>query len=142
VEFLAGESVVLEPGFSATATATFLADIVECVPSTIQEEPTETNLLVAKTPSTDLLVSPILNIYPNPTTGVVQIEYTLSTNTSVQLQLFDANGQLVQTIVPASIQAAGSYQRPVDVSTYTPGIYYTVFSTPQENNTQKLVLMR
>ncbi len=142
VEFLAGESIVLQPGFSATSTATFLANIVACVPSPLQEIPVEPNLLLAKTSSTDPLASPTLNIYPNPTTGLVQIEYTLPTTTNVQLQLFDANGQLIQTIVPASNQAAGNHQKSLDVSAYTPGIYYTVFSTPQQNNTQKLVLMR
>ena len=142
VDFLAGESVVLEPGFSTTRTATFLADIVACVPSPLQELPTANNLWLAKTSSTDLLASPTLTIYPNPTTGAVQIEYTLPTKTNVQLQLFNANGQLVQTIVPSNTQVAGSYQSSVDVSAYTPGIYYTVFRTPQENNTHKLVLMR
>lgn len=142
VSFLAGESITLENGFSASGTVTFLADIVACVPSAIQEVPTETTVFAAKTTLINPLASPTLTIYPNPTTGAVQIAYTLPTSSSVQLQLFDANGQLVQTIVPVGNQAAGNYQKSVDVSAFSPGIYYTVFSTPQENNTQKLVLVR
>ncbi len=142
VNFLAGESITLSPGFSATATATFVAKIVACTPSTIQEVPSESVTFATKMTPTNPLTATTLKIYPNPTTGAVQIEYTLPTSTKVLLQLFDANGQLIQTIVPASKQAAGNYQRNVDVSKFTPGIYYTVFSTPEENNTQKLVLMR
>ncbi len=140
VSYLAGESIVLEPGFSANASATFLAQIVACVPSAIEEQPSEAIVFAAKTRSNELL--PTINIYPNPTRGAIQIAYTLPTATSVQLQLFDATGTLVQTIVPASNQAAGTYQQGVDISAFTPGIYYTVFSTPLENDTQKLVLMR
>ncbi len=140
VTYSAGESIVLEPGFTATATATFLAQIVACEPSAIQELPSEEVVFAAKTKPNHSL--PTVNIFPNPTTGAVQISYTLPTPTSIQLQLFDANGQLVQTIVTASNQAAGTYQQSVDVSAYTPGIYYTVFRTPEENDTQKLVVMR
>jgi len=46
--------------------------------------------------------------YPNPFNPTTHIEYSLSNDVDVQLQIFNNRGQLIRTLVEAS-QTAGRY---------------------------------
>lgn len=78
----------------------------------------QTNLII--TAIEDLAQSIQLQVFPNPTSDRLNIEWQESTQMGFALKLFDANGRLYWSNEPSS----GNTQATVDLSTYTPGTYY------------------
>ena len=62
-----------------------------------------------------------IQVYPNPTTGIVNILLTPGTSTmAIEIQVFDMYGKLVETCHGASLQ---QQTRCIDLSRYAPGVY-------------------
>lgn len=105
VEYKAGRSIYLLPGFEAKSGSTFTANI-----KPIQAE----NELSLK-----------LTAYPNPFEQSTKIEYTLPANGKVNLWIIDAQGRKVGQLVNDEDQEAGTHQvewKPsaIDAGTYIP----------------------
>lgn len=66
-----------------------------------------------------------VKVYPNPSQGISQIEYTLQSSGLVTIELHDKNGNLIDTI-EQSKKAAGQYKRSIDFAKYTLGVYYVI----------------
>ncbi len=67
-----------------------------------------------------------LDIFPNPSNDLLNITYTLSTNSKIQIQLINSLGQIVKEV--SNQQTSGSYTLTVDTKPFTNGIYYIRFS--------------
>jgi len=79
-------------------------------------------------------------IMPNPYSGSTNIIYKLKENTTVKIEVFNAMGQKIKTLVD-DIQKEGSYQYQFSAkqSGYSPGIYdVRLFINGQ--NTSKRIL--
>lgn len=79
--------------------------------------------------------------YPNPFNPQTQITYQLAKDTAVQLQVFNARGQLVRTLVQET-QNTGFYQVQFDGSGLASGIYYYRLQTSEFSTTRKMLLVR
>jgi len=67
-----------------------------------------------------------LNIYPNPTSDLLNINYTLTKNGKYQIQIINSLGQIVKEV--SNQQTAGTYTNTIDTRHYSNGIYYIRFS--------------
>jgi len=83
------------------------------------------------------------NVYPNPSTNLVKADFSLSRRSSVRLQLFDAFGKLVQTLVDETMNA-GSHQYVVDASkmNLSKGVYNIRLVSPESNMTRRIVFIK
>jgi hypothetical protein len=94
VEYRAGKSVVLTPGFEAKAGSVFAAH-TEYVGITMDD-----------THSEHLLVT----TYPNPFVERTTIVYQLASTTHTNLYVSDANGKIIGRLVDNEFQQAGRYE--------------------------------
>jgi hypothetical protein len=80
-------------------------------------------------PSTTFMVT----VFPNPTTDVVNLKYTIPENGQVSIKIFDKNGSVVGTPLSQAVKEAGTHEISVNVSNYLKGIYYAVVEDEFDN---------
>lgn len=79
-----------------------------------------------------------LNIYPNPTTGLVNLEYTLDRGTALQVDVLDVVGKVV---LNRNIASGTGVQREVlDLSTLANGTYVLKLNTGNGQVTRTITL--
>lgn len=79
--------------------------------------------------------------YPNPFNPTTLIKYELPVESDVRLELFDALGRKVATLVEAR-QSAGVHFYALDASRLSSGMYFCLFRAGGFSATRKLLLMR
>jgi len=92
------------------------------------------------------LVTAMTRLFPNPVTRYAQIQYQMAVHGRVTLQVFDAAGRAVRTLVD-DVQRAGYYTHTWDghddagrkVST---GVYFVRFRTDEHTATEKIIIMK
>ncbi|MHB1278529.1 MAG: T9SS type A sorting domain-containing protein [Bacteroidia bacterium] len=62
-----------------------------------------------------------VNVYPNPTSNLVQVSMDLETRADLHIELYDIQGKLLQTITTPSVQ--GEHLETLDLSGLAPGNY-------------------
>lgn len=65
-----------------------------------------------------------IKAYPNPFASSVSFEYTLSTESQVEIRLYNLAGQLVGTVLPNSSQGSGKHTQTFNTSNLDNGVYY------------------
>ncbi|MCR4738303.1 MAG: C10 family peptidase [Bacteroidales bacterium] len=66
-------------------------------------------------------------VYPNPTNGIVNVQFTNHNSPITQIQVFDIYGKLVgvvETLRATSLQTGTSAQTQIDLSRYANGVYF------------------
>jgi hypothetical protein len=74
------------------------------------------------------------------TSSFINVEYDLPKEESVQLSIFNINGQLIKTLIQLQHQERGKHQHQYDVSTMKKGIYFLRLQTDGNQRTIKLIL--
>lgn len=77
---------------------------------------------------------------PNPAHTYTTIQFELQQTTKVQIYLFDALGQLVQTTALLNEWTGGQHQYPLNVSHLASGCYQVVVETAHGMEYQSLVV--
>ena len=80
-----------------------------------------------------------LNLFPNPATDNVQVNYTLTSETIVTISLFDVTGKLVSTVSEGS-QAQGRHFAHINTSSIAKGFYTVKVETSFGQSTSKLIV--
>ncbi len=83
----------------------------------------------------------VLGAYPNPFNPTTTLSYALPEAGKVQLQVFDVNGRLVQTLVDGQ-REAGVHEVTFDASNLASGVYIYRLQAGDFNASGKLVLMK
>lgn len=65
-----------------------------------------------------------LNIFPNPTNGNININYSLITSAAVSMDLYNMLGEKVTAITNSASQAPGKHLFTIDMSGYSAGVYF------------------
>jgi hypothetical protein len=81
-----------------------------------------------------------IRVYPNPASGMLQIDFTGTESGSALLELFDVSGRLVNS-QPVSIQS-GNNSVNVDYSDQPEGMYYLVLQAGDLRSGQSLIISR
>jgi len=79
--------------------------------------------------------------YPNPTTGLINLEFTRKTVGYTELVILDNTGALVEYVV-SEIVPTGKYRYTVDLTARAEGFYYLVVSSDRESDATKVVLQK
>ncbi|GAB3576017.1 hypothetical protein GCM10027578_41060 [Spirosoma luteolum] len=119
VDYQAGRSVSLLPGFEAQTGSTFSAFIKPVAAEN------ETPLQLAA--------------YPNPFEQTTLIEYYLPADGKVNLWIMDAQGKPIRQLVDAQDQKAGKYQIEWKAESVSAGIYVPVLESNQQRTSSRLV---
>ncbi len=81
------------------------------------------------------------SVYPNPTTNTSTIEYALvGTSNFVQVDVVNLLGEVVNTVLPQTVQPAGDYQYSFNLDNHSEGIYLLRLSVNGENFLTRLIL--
>lgn len=83
-----------------------------------------------------------LKVYPNPFSGQLNITYTLTKSSPVQITVWNNLGQLVGRVADEALQTAGRYDVRFDGSTQEPGIYFVRFNTGNNSSVFRVVLSK
>jgi Secretion system C-terminal sorting domain len=84
-----------------------------------------------------------LSAFPNPTyDGRTTIAYSLDRSDNVSLQVFNAIGQPVQTLLSNATLSSGNYSAEFNGDNLPSGIYYYVLQVGNEKISQKLSLIK
>jgi hypothetical protein len=109
----------------------------------VQLEPLSVNAIVLKAASTS--AKPIqsenfgLKVFPNPSSGKINIEFILKDNSPVNIELFNSSGQKLKTI--SGLQTfAGKNQIESDLTNYPTGIYWITVRTDSVTETRKFIV--
>ena len=116
-----------------------------------------TKLIVAKDGSGDLSEASVINSvepleelpqvyalsqnYPNPFNPSTQIQYALPEAAQVSLEVFNAAGQKVATLVDTH-KPAGYHTANFDASQLSSGVYLYKLTTPGFSQTKKMLLIK
>lgn len=84
----------------------------------------------------------LLQNYPNPFNPSTTIEFTLPYVTSVTLQVYTVLGQEVETIMFNKKLAAGVHRIPFSAINFGNGVYIYKLTTPEYNQTRKMIVMK
>lgn len=79
-----------------------------------------------------------IKIYPNPTNGMVSLEYRSDEAKTLQVRIMNMEGREIFT--QSSEKFKGVYTHKLDLSSYTKGIYFVQFISDKNISTKKIVL--
>lgn len=79
-------------------------------------------------------------IFQNPSSNVLNLEYSLSDNSNVNLVLYNIKGQAVKTLISNTRHSSGIYSENYDVSGLKPGIYLARFSSGGVTKSSKILI--
>jgi len=79
--------------------------------------------------------------YPNPFNQQTTIRYSISEQKNVQLEIFDALGRKVATLVDGS-RTEGIYKETFDGQNYASGVYFYRIILDGEVTTKKMTLIK
>ena len=127
VTYLAGNSIILKTGF--TATSSFRAALQQCIETSSEEAITESRSVV------DNKVS----IYPNPFTVSTTIAFHLADNQPVKIYVINSLGEVVESIYAETELIKGNHQAVFEASDLFPGLYYVILHTENEILIEKIV---
>jgi PKD repeat protein len=82
----------------------------------------------------------LLPIYPNPASNQVTIEMLITLDADVSLELLDARGRLIKTILPTQSLASGLYTYDVDISQIQAGTYFVRMRNGDVDVVNKLMI--
>ena len=165
VKFIAGYSITLLPGFVADSLSDFHAMISPCdTTDALTDDPTINSLVVEESSTiteetklsvpienennneiTKLINKPTGNlslaIAPNPTASWTNINFTLPTDTWVELEIYNTSGQLIYQILNKVEMEAGDYSKRLPAQQLEAGVYYVIIKTLHGKITDKLVVL-
>ena len=94
--------------------------------------------LTAPTGLNDIALNNNLAVYPNPNSGVFEIQLKAENSESLELQLTDIVGRIIYKEKPTVINK--NYSKNIDVSGISKGIYFLNFSNSNQHLTKKIVV--
>ena len=79
------------------------------------------------------------NVFPNPFNHAFNVEYHLTQDQPVSIQLFTREGKLIKTIKNKTSQAAGNHTETITIDNLPSGMYLLHLTTSDSHGVQKLV---
>ncbi|MBU0710666.1 T9SS type A sorting domain-containing protein [bacterium] len=79
--------------------------------------------------------------YPNPFNPVSNIEYDITENQNVKLEIYDISGRLIETLVNQT-QEPGRYKVTWDASGHAAGVYLYRITAGQFTDVKKCILLK
>jgi len=90
----------------------------------------------------DLETSQVINIFPNPITDQVNIEYALVKNSDVKITIINSLGKVVSVIDDIKDQPKGKHLATYNTSQFSAGVYYCKFETSEKSRIDKIIIVK
>lgn len=119
LEYRAGKTVVLLPGFEAKTGSVFVANVRPVLANA--EKGLE------------------LTAYPNPFEQTTTISYYLPADGKVNLWIVDTQGKLIQRLINNQEQAAGKHEFNWHADSESSGVYFPVVESNKQKVTVRIV---
>jgi subtilisin family serine protease len=132
-----GTGVQLAAAADDTTIAAYGANSAGYIVGYRETESTSAAPLASERTRTASLLEP----YPNPSAGTTTLAYDLARDCSVRLELFDATGAALRTLVDAP-QSAGRHAVVLDAAGIAAGTYHAVLSIGGERFERTVVIVR
>lgn len=82
----------------------------------------------------------VLNVYPNPSSGFIKVNYLLANKAKVNIQLLDANGRVVKTLL-SKTEGAGLHEETISIQgTIKPGVYFINLQYGEISRNKKIII--
>jgi uncharacterized delta-60 repeat protein len=78
---------------------------------------------------TSITEAKVLRLFPNPSSGMFTIEYSIGSKSKISADIVDAAGRLVRTLFLGEDGNAGINTKPIDISDVADGFYILKFIT-------------
>lgn len=138
VNFIAGNAIILNPGFEAQRGTTVSMKIEPCgIPNANYNKVAERASLAAL--ETSSTTKPSLNIFPNPFSGVANIHLQLEETGKVELSLVDLYGKKQRSIVREEL-ASGHHEFAIAKQNLSTGIYFIQLQTKDTLVTKSVII--
>lgn len=85
------------------------------------------------------LININLCVFPNPLNEILNINYQLNVNSSVEINLFSMEGKKIETLMQNE-QNQGNYSQSFDISHYQSGIYLLEFLQKNQKTLKKIII--
>ncbi|MFK7978809.1 MAG: T9SS type A sorting domain-containing protein [Saprospiraceae bacterium] len=148
VTFQAGQAIKLEAGFYAKTGSQFLAEIATCS-TNIQENRTESTIFERALFNNNKISTAVtipttfdFQIYPNPSTTHLTVDFLLQERTTIQLQLLEITGRIVKILQPKQTLEKGAQQLLFDISELNAGMYWLRLDDVLKVFTKRLVIAK
>ncbi len=101
------------------------------------------NLYIQQQPTaTEPKIDPnIFNVFPNPTTGKLNLDYSLPTESDVALNVWDISGRNVM-VMELDNQSQGSHQLELDLESLSNGLYLVRIKTNAGDKSIKILIKK
>ncbi len=148
VSFYSGSSIVFGLGFHAEAGSTFSAKIEDCTndngngTSSFQTDLSTTKNRQIDLQSNNLLGENSIVIRPNPFSDQAIIDYRVSTNGPLRIDLHDITGKTIRVLAQPSSINAGHYQLHLNSEQLENGAYWLTMRTQQDVVTKKVFIFK
>ncbi len=80
----------------------------------------------------------ISDVYPNPSTGVTTIDYSLANSAEVHVNITDLTGKVIYTVNEGTV-AEGTHAVSFDAASFASGVYYVTVTAGESVVTQKFI---
>lgn len=139
VDYVAGQSILLKPGFHAPFNCEFLGILIDCTPSqsSITSAPPNNlpTLEVAVKKSTNSL-----NLSPNPARDLVELTFEIEESSPTQIFLFNATGTKVNYWDLGILPKGTQFKRLSNLS-LSEGIYYLSLVSNHTTISKSLIIL-
>lgn len=88
-----------------------------------------------------LPVTALMDVFPNPVTGDATINFVLSQESKVTLEIFNRKGQQIRLLLKQHMQA-GTYHVSLNTDHLSAGVYFYKLTAGAESFTKKMVLVK
>lgn len=140
IGFFAENSITLTAGFHAVAGSDFLAKIATCPADNATSWPLP---VFANTylPTAPVKLQTTLIVYPNPFQSSTTLAFDLVQPAPVQLDIFDATGSMVKTLIDHPLMDSGLHELIFSKEHLENGFYMARLQVGSEVLLQKMVLL-
>ena len=155
VNLMAGNAVILKPGFKAEAGSNVHISIMPCSTTTqmapendFGENQDGTNNIIQNQieeianfsiEKDELYYPALFSVFPNPTSDDFSLAYTLEENSFVQIDLYNMSGIHTKTFLQIVQQDAGVYFHNFSLSGLPSGLYILVFKNNSKTISSKII---
>ncbi len=83
----------------------------------------------------------ILQLFPNPTSENIFLNINLEKENTIQLEIYNAFGQLEKRILPSTIQSKGFFQQKINLQGFSAGTYFVKMKIGEEIIIRKFIVI-
>lgn len=139
VIYKAGSNIRLTPGFRVMPGGMFRAMIDDC---DVDPSPAEASLPDPVKSPAEIGTHTRFEVFPNPSRGLIQLDWVLANETSVRIELYTPSGQLLQEVLPEATMPKGRSLEQVQLPDLPAGVYWLVAHTPSRRITKQLFILQ